>query len=155
MRRLRRTLIPFLSGVAVGAGALWFFLLGPLVFPGTATVIDGDNLSIAGYNVRLAGLNAPELPVVNGRQCRKHNIKNGCHNEASVALADFVEGKTVFCLLASFDWRNWRPVVICQANGIEINRWLIKNCYADPPNEPAHRIACYDELFATRKCQKS
>lgn len=153
MRGLRGTLLTFLSGVVVGAGAFWLFLLGPLIFPGTATVIDGDSLKIAGYNLRLAGLNAPELPIIDGRQCRKHNLENGCHNGSSLALVDFVEGKVVFCLLAGFDWHYWRPVVVCQANGIEINRWLIKHCHADPPKNKAHRIPGYDGLFAARRCR--
>lgn len=152
MRAFRRRLLSFLLGVFVGVIGITFLFLGPIIFPGTATAIDGDSLRIAGYTVRLAGLDAPELPVVNGRQCRKHNPARGCQNAASSALTDLVRGRTVFCLMVAFDWRNWRPVVICKFNGIDINEWLIKNCYVNPPKDPGHTIPYYDEIFRTRDC---
>lgn len=152
MRGLRRRLLPFAWGVIVGAVAVWMFLLGPVVLPGTATVIDGDSVKIAGYNVRLAGLYAPELPIIDGRQCRKHNLANGCYNASSTALANLITGETVVCLMVAFDWRNRRPVVICKFNGIEINKWLIQNCLAGSPKNPTHRIPGYEAMISKRPC---
>ena len=152
MRFWRQNFPPFLCGVIVGVVGLLMLLLGPIIFPGSATVIDGDNLRISGYNVRLAGLDAPELPTVDGRQCRKHNPATGCHNASSSALAKLVKGRTAFCLTIVFDWRNWRPVVICKVGDIEINAWLITNCHAGSPKDPAHRIEYYEEMVRTRTC---
>lgn len=116
-------------------------------------MIDGDNLKIDSINLRLAGLNAPELPVVNGKKCRKHN--RGCVNESSLALAELVRGRDVTCWRVAFDWRNWRPVGICKVGGIEINEWLLKKCLAGSPPNKAHRIPHYEMIFAKRACLAS
>lgn len=152
MRFLRQNLPSFVCGVLFAVIGLLFLLFGPIVFPGTAKVIDGDSLKLTGYNVRLAGLDAAELPVVDGKKCRKHNPLRSCQNAASKALADLVEGKTVFCLMVAFDWRNRRPVAVCKVNDIEINEWLIKNCLAGSPRNEAHRIAYYEEMIRKRRC---
>ena len=136
----------------VGGAGLWLWQTGPLFATGDAIVIDGDNLKVEGINWRLAGLNAPELPTLNGRECRKFNPKRGCVDESSLALTKLVKGRIVVCRRVGFDWRNGRPIGVCTVGDIVINEWLLRKCHAGSPPNKQHRLPHYEAIIAKSKC---
>jgi len=60
---------------------------------GTATVIDGDHLSINNRTIGLWGIDAP-LPI---QPCIKGGKEFACGRDAKLSLQKLVEGQTVVC----------------------------------------------------------
>ncbi len=60
---------------------------------GTALVIDGDTIEIAGTSIRLEGIDAPEA----GQSCKRRLMGAGCGTAATAALTRMLEGKAVRC----------------------------------------------------------
>jgi endonuclease YncB( thermonuclease family) len=59
----------------------------------TARVIDGDSLEVAGEDIRLIGIDAPE-----GRQlCQRDGLEWACGDDATAALRELVAGAEVRC----------------------------------------------------------
>jgi len=131
---------------------MWHYHRGPLFGYGVAKVIDGDNIEIGWTNWRLVGINAPELPVVDGKECRVFRSRPGCEERASIALDEFLAGRSVTCWWNAYDLRNERPVGSCSVGGVEISEWLLRNCHAGSPKKPAHRVDHYEKIIANRMC---
>jgi endonuclease YncB( thermonuclease family) len=93
---------------------------------GRASVIDGDTLEIHGERVRLWGVDAVE----SSQTCLDASGKPWpCGRRAAFALADFIGGRTVSCEIRDRD-RYGRAVAVCQAGGVELNRWLVAEGWA-------------------------
>lgn len=60
---------------------------------GTATVNDGDTLTLNDERIRLRGIDAPELT----QRCRLDGANYACGREAQRALSTLVAGRTVAC----------------------------------------------------------
>ncbi len=89
---------------------------------GTATVIDGDTLEIAGEKIRLEGIDAPESAQTCGR------AKGGtwaCGQDAADALATLVARRRVTCRSKGFDKYD-RMIGVCSVDGTEINAEMIR-----------------------------
>jgi endonuclease YncB( thermonuclease family) len=88
-------------------------------FAGPAKAIDGDSLVIAGKNLRLWGIDAPEL-----NQTCPDGFKAGAR--AYEHLASIVQGRTVSCRQLDLDHHR-RPLVICSAAGYgELNAGMVE-----------------------------
>ena len=74
-------------------------------FGGHARIVDGDSLVVAGVEIRLFGIDAPELGARGGR-------------EAAEALVQLVEEGMVRCAALYRD-RYARTVATCEADGVE------------------------------------
>jgi len=147
-------------GAIVGAGLLWWLQYGPVYVSGTARVIDGDSIRVAGRNIRLVGIEAPELPVRDDRKCRKLLSRHECFNRAAIALHWLVGGERVRCWIVGADaltaegiWR--RPLGVCFHGDTELNAWMLSNCHADLPDDPAHRVWRYRAVAAERDCSRA
>jgi endonuclease YncB( thermonuclease family) len=141
----------FIAGMAAGAALLALYEHGPVFVVGTAEVVDGDNIRIAGWNVRLIGINAPELPVADGKDCRRFLSRPECVEPSAAALHERVGGRRVSCWILDHD-RFGRPLGVCYWGREELNVWLIENCHAGSPPNPAHRLERYEEIIASRVC---
>lgn len=146
-------------GAVIGAALLWWVQFGPVYISGTAKVIDGDSIKIEGTNIRLAGIDAPELPVWDDKKCRKLLSRHGCFDRAAIALHWLVGGQRVRCwivgsngLSAQGDWG--RPLGVCVHGEIELNEWMLRNCHADLPEKPEHRVWRYRAVAAGRDCSR-
>lgn len=154
---LKHTVI-FMLGAMAGAAAVWAHGYGPVHLSGAAEVIDGDNIRVGGYNVRLAGIDAPELPVRNGKECRKLLSRHECVNRSGIALLWRIGGERVRCwiigdgLSSHGDWD--RPLGVCFHGETDLNAWMLRQCHADLPEQPEHRIWRYADIVAERDCQR-
>ena len=93
---------------------------------GRARVVDGDSLRIAGVNVRLHGIDAPELH----QTCKDERGRNyACGREAKSHLQRLVAGRTVSCRRVTTD-RYGRMVALCMVDGEDIGRRMVRDGWA-------------------------
>lgn len=93
---------------------------------GPARVIDGDSLRVAGENIRLFGIDAPE-----GRQqCRDARGQDyACGREAARALTALVGSRTVSCTLVTHDQYE-RGVATCIVQGRDLGDAMVRAGHA-------------------------
>jgi endonuclease YncB( thermonuclease family) len=92
---------------------------------GRASVIDGDSISVAGVEIRLQGIDAPEAE----QTCSKGGRDWSCGRESSRRLARLVRGGTIRCQGDGED-QHGRLLARCKLGEIDINRWLVEQGWA-------------------------
>ncbi|MCH9765303.1 MAG: thermonuclease family protein [Alphaproteobacteria bacterium] len=99
---------------------------------GSARVIDGDTLDVAGVRVRLEGIDAPER----GQKCRRASWtglwKSGqwrCGRAATRALERLIAKQAVRCRAQGHD-KYGRVIGVCFANGKNINAQMVRAGHA-------------------------
>jgi endonuclease YncB( thermonuclease family) len=91
------------------------------ILAGRAVAIDGDSLRVGGSEIRLAGIDAPEL----AQTCRTQTGVIACGREARSALAALVSGREVRCESDGSDPYG-RRLARCRAGEQEINAALVR-----------------------------
>lgn len=126
-RRLDRTLALLLLIVLAFAGARlpWLDWFPMETFAGSARAADGDSLYVAGREVRLAGMDAPELAQL----CTRNGKSWPCGQVARQELADRVAGRTVLCRVRGHD-RFGRALARCEADGRDLGAAMVRAGYA-------------------------
>jgi endonuclease YncB( thermonuclease family) len=104
--------------VAVGA---WFSEQQGAAIAGAARVIDGDSLWVAETEVRLFGIDAPEL----FQTCQRAGRHWTCGREAAEALRAIVAERKVSCRARDRD-RYGRTVAVCHAGGVDLGAAMVK-----------------------------
>jgi endonuclease YncB( thermonuclease family) len=94
------------------------------VLTGLAEVIDGDSIRLEGRDIRLAGIDAPEL-----RQSCLPSGPYPCGDVARKALADMLAGSIVTCRVSGRD-RYGRHLASCEAGGQDIGAALVRRGFA-------------------------
>ena len=89
---------------------------------GVAEAIDGDSLRMAGVEMRLRGLDAPELM----QTCEVSKREVNCGREARSALRKFLTSGLVTCIGEERD-RYGRLLVQCRVRGIDINAAMVRD----------------------------
>ncbi|MEN5082305.1 thermonuclease family protein [Bosea sp. TWI1241] len=104
------------------AGAVLQYRLGPSrELVGHASAIDGDSLRLAGEELRLEGLDAPEYR----QRCRARDGREvACGRDAHRALAAMLAAGPVTCAISRPD-RYGRGLAICRQGETEINAALV------------------------------
>jgi endonuclease YncB( thermonuclease family) len=93
---------------------------------GSARVIDGDSLEIAGVRVRLHGIDAPERE----QDCRDANGKTySCGRAAMRALMAAVAGRSVTCTPVQVDQYN-RDVALCTVDDLDLGEAMVRGGHA-------------------------
>lgn len=88
---------------------------------GHATAIDGDSLYVAGREVRLQGIDAPE-----GQQlCRRGGAKWECGEAATQELSGMIAGQTVRCQSLEKD-QHGRLLALCSTDEFDLNREMVQ-----------------------------
>lgn len=105
--------------LAVGYVAEW--LLRKDVIAGTARVVDGDTLSVAGRRIRLQGMDAPEI----GQTCERDGKSWPCGTIARFALAEMAQRGEVFCTASGEDAYH-RALARCTVGGVDIAEELVR-----------------------------
>ena len=138
--RARRSLLVWLIVIAVGAavthgvreyqrasrGAPWVATPAGATLTGRARALDGDSLEIAGMNIRLAGIDAPEAR----QECRDRAGESyPCGREAARALAASVAGRSVTCTALDHD-RYDRDVAVCTVDGRDLGELMVRAGHA-------------------------
>ncbi len=152
--------IVFCLGMMAGAALIWRLQFGPIYVSGPARVIDGDSIAVAGRNIRLVGIDAPEMPTREGKKCRKLLSRPECIQGSAVALYWRVGGEHVRCWITGSDALTavgelGRPLGVCFHGETELNAWLLRSCHADLPDDMAHHVFRYRGIVAERRCPQS
>lgn len=105
--------------LAVGFAAEW--LMRKEVVNGTATVVDGDTLTLNHERIRLEGVDAPELK----QTCMRDGASWPCGTLARFALAELVQRGPIFCTSSSRD-RYDRRIARCTVSGIDLGEELVR-----------------------------
>jgi endonuclease YncB( thermonuclease family) len=90
---------------------------------GSAYVIDGDTIDVAGTRIRLYGIDAPE----SSQTCMSANKSYRCGESATRALANLVQGREVRCDPTGMD-RYRRMIARCYITGdnLSISAWMVR-----------------------------
>jgi endonuclease YncB( thermonuclease family) len=114
---------------------------------GVAEAIDGDSLRISGQELRLRGIDAPELTQV----CTVSNREDPCGRNARAALRRLTGSGLVTCLVNGKD-RYGRGLARCRVRGIDINAAMVREGHAiafgEHQDEEAEARAAYRGLWA-------
>ncbi len=92
---------------------------------GAARAIDGDSLVVAGREMRLRGMDAPELR----QTCEIDGQSVGCGRQAAAALRRWLSRGPVTCVGNEID-RYHRLLVVCRINGQDIGADLVRRGFA-------------------------
>lgn len=114
----------FVAAAMVAAYALNVGPARPQII-GHARIIDGDSLVVGGTEVRLHGIDAPEL----FQRCTREGREVQCGREASRALIALVAGQLVTCERRDID-RYGRTVAVCRVDGVDLGRAQVANGHA-------------------------
>ena len=94
-------------------------------FSGAARAKDGDSMMVGVKEVRLFGVDAPEL----SQSCQRDGQDWACGAAAKDLLDSLVRGKTVYCTAAGTDQFD-RVLARCAAGTTDLNRAMVANGYA-------------------------
>lgn len=92
---------------------------------GTATVVDGDTLDVAGMRVRLWGIDAPESRQV----CSVAGTEYPCGGRATAHLRALVGDRPVACEPRGTD-RYGRTVALCRVDGSDLGAAMVRDGWA-------------------------
>lgn len=141
-RNRKRELLLFALFVAVLLVVRWLLPEPEVQNPvGVARIIDGDSVVVAGTEIRLLGIDAPERD----QNCSRGGADWQCGRESGRRLRAFLGGKRVSCSGNNFD-KHGRLLAVCRRGDVEVNKWLVEQgwavSYSDyPATERAARKA--------------
>lgn len=105
------------------------FIIGEKVenieITGLTHVIDGDSLRIGGAEIRLTGIDAPELR----QTCKRGGVSYPCGDMAKKHLRDLVGGGELRCEIAGKD-RFERLLGKCRRDEVYVNRQMVADGWA-------------------------
>lgn len=126
-RRSRHIISLFVLAILAVGLILRFFIPAESVenVEGRAKVIDGDSLIVAGREIRMHGIDAPE-----GRQnCRRDGREWACGQEARQLLKRLVGKQTVSCRGLDVD-KHDRLLALCWSSNVNLNREMVVHGFA-------------------------
>lgn len=124
---LRLTLILPLMVLALGALQAIPTPGDELTFTGPMRVIDGDSVEVAGANLRLFGIDAPEI----GQSCwDAQNTEHDCGRMVRDEMRDLFGSAQAECTQVDMDTRYNRPVVTCVVGGADLGERIVRNGWA-------------------------
>ena len=92
---------------------------------GVGRAKDGDSLMVGETEVRLYGIDAPELT----QTCQRASGAWGCGSDAAYQLSKLVDGKEVNCTPVGSDTFG-RTLARCRVGGTDLNRTMVATGYA-------------------------
>lgn len=97
----------------------------PLQVSGTARFIDGDSLLVRGVEMRLKGIDAPEME----QNCSRAGREWPCGRDAVRALRRMIGGRTLKCEGSEHDVHD-RLLATCKVGDVNVNRWMVEQGWA-------------------------
>ena len=117
-----RVFLVVLSLMAFSAAAV----AGSPTLRGNPRILSGDRLMVAGVEVRLVGIDAPE----DGQRCRLPGGRiYDCGRISTTALMDLTAGVGVVCEMAGTK-QDDPPVAICRAGGYDLSKGMVHTGWA-------------------------
>ena len=111
--------------LAALAAAGWFVRREPADITGTARVIDGDSLTVAGVEIRLYGIDAPEYR----QYCFRRGRPWPCGIDATRTLRTLIANRPVACRAREED-RYGRTVASCSVEGRDLGAAMVAGGHA-------------------------
>lgn len=99
----------------------------PPVITGSASVIDGDTVNIAGTHIRLEGIDAPEWEQTCGDA---KGASWPCGRQASRELGGLIRGARLTCKPSDFDQYDRVLAVCALPDGSNVNAWMVRQGWA-------------------------
>ncbi|MEX2647449.1 MAG: thermonuclease family protein [Alphaproteobacteria bacterium] len=96
------------------------------VLKGSAQVIDGDSLTVAGQAVDLFGITAPRF----NQQCRSDRVSWSCGRAAARALDRLVAGHEIACVPRQPSAASAHLVARCTAGSIDVAEAMVERGFA-------------------------
>ena len=93
---------------------------------GFPSITDGDTIKIFNKRIRFHGIDTPEIKQI----CIKNYKDYSCGEEATTALIKKIGRKKVICKVQDKLDRYKRYIGICFTEGINLNKWMVRNGYA-------------------------
>jgi endonuclease YncB( thermonuclease family) len=114
---------------------------------GTARIIDGDTIDIAGTRIRLAGIDAPE----SDQTCTDAgNRVWRCGRAATQVLVEHLAQRPLKCQASGLD-RYRRVLAVCALpDGSDVNAWMVRQGWALAYYSAAYRAEEADARAAKR-----
>lgn len=94
-------------------------------FGGYARIVDGDSLVVAGIEVRLHGIDAPEL----FQRCTREGREVRCGRESARSLIAMAAGQPLTCEQRDID-RYGRTVALCRVDDVDLGRAQVLSGHA-------------------------
>jgi endonuclease YncB( thermonuclease family) len=117
---------PFVALALAGlAAAGWFARRETADITGRAQVIDGDSLVVAGVEIRLYGIDAPEYR----QPCFRRGRPWRCGIDATRTLRAMIAGRPVACRSREED-RYGRTVATCSVDGRDLGAAMVAGGHA-------------------------
>lgn len=120
MPRILNSLGSLLVLLGLAASLAWLRQCEQEALSGSVTVVDGDSLRLGGRDVRLQGLDAPELH----QACLRDGRSYPCGEVARSALARMIAGRPVACRIDGRD-KYGRSLGRCTVEGVDIGAALV------------------------------
>jgi len=128
-----------IAGSAVGLAATFVSAAGPSTrsggpasrsagaeLVGTAQIIDGDTIKVAGTRIRLWGIDAPE----HNQTCQgKRGETYQCGRDSTAVMRELAAGRRVECTPRDHD-RYGRIVAVCRTESGELNATMVRRGWA-------------------------
>jgi endonuclease YncB( thermonuclease family) len=119
-------LAPFVAIVVAGlAAAGWLVQRQTAQIVGPARIIDGDSLAVAGVEIRLYGIDAPEYR----QYCFRRGRPWACGVEATRTLRALIANRPVACRAREQD-RYGRTVAMCSVGGVDLGAAMVTGGHA-------------------------
>jgi endonuclease YncB( thermonuclease family) len=119
-------LAPFAAAALAGlAAAGWLAGRQTPQVAGVARIIDGDSLEVAGVEIRLYGIDAPEYR----QYCFRRGRPWACGVEATRALRAMIANRPVACRAREQD-RYGRTVAVCSVGGVDLGAAMVSAGHA-------------------------
>lgn len=117
---------PFVAVALAGiAAAGWFSQRETAQIAGTARIIDGDSLVVAGVEIRLYGIDAPEYR----QYCFRRGRPWACGIDATRTLRALIANRPVACRAREED-RYGRTVAACSVAGSDLGAAMVAGGHA-------------------------
>lgn len=88
-------------------------------------IIDGDGFELAGENIRLWGIDAPELE----QTCEREGVNYGCGNFARDVLESLISTDLPVCETVDTDRYN-RTIARCSVGGRDLGAMMVQSGWA-------------------------
>ncbi len=123
--RLLKQLLSLAIALAAALGAWWAVQPAGRAVTGVAQVTDGDSLRVNGVEIRLKGIDAPELR----QTCEREGRPYRCGQEARSVLLRRLSESEITCRIEGRD-RYRRALATCSLDGDDIGAWLVEQGWA-------------------------
>ncbi len=123
--RLLKQLLSLAIALAAALGAWWAVQPAGRAVTGVAQVTDGDSLRVNGVEIRLKGIDAPELR----QTCEREGRPYRCGQEARSVLLRRLSESEITCRIEGRD-RYRRALAKCALDADDIGAWLVEQGWA-------------------------